>query len=116
MDYAFADICYKILKILVSYGFFVLSVVDSALIVIASKKGIKENIALFPGWINFHYKYGIWKINVIKILLSVIFPYPELALSPRIGILFFYLCHVIVFSVKLFLRAHPEHRNQTGSA
>ena len=48
MDYAFADICYKILKILVSYGFFVLSVVDSALIVIASKKEIKENIALFP--------------------------------------------------------------------
>jgi len=104
MDFVSANSSYEIMKLAIQYGFLFLSIVDSILVVIASRLKIAENIAGFPGWLKLHYKYGIWKVNVIKLLISIILPYPELALSPRIGLLFFYFIHVFIFSYRLFLK------------
>lgn len=97
---------HDIIRLVIVYGFLLLSIVDSILILIASRRGIKENIAGFPNWIGIHHKYGIWKVNFIKIVLSIIFPYPEISLNPRLGILFLYLFHVIIFSYRLFFRKY----------
>ena len=103
MPLASIDSSYHIIKLLLIFGFLILSIIDSVLVVIASKRGVEESISGFPGWLKLHYKYGIWKVNSIKIVISIVIPYPELALSPRLGILFFYLLHVIIFSYRLLL-------------
>ena len=97
---------HDIIRLVIVYGFLILSIIDSILILIASKRGIKKNIAGFPNWLGLHYKYGIWKVNFIKIVLSIIFPYPEISLNPRLGILFLYLIHEIVFSYRLIFRRY----------
>ena len=105
-----------IIRLVIVYGFLILSIVDSILVVIASRRGIQKNIAGFPNWLGLHYKYGIWKVNFIKILLSIIFPYPELSLNPRLGILFLYFLHIIVFSYRLFFRKYEKGYNENFNA
>ena len=65
---------YEILRLLVTHGFFLLSIIDSVFVVIASRRGLKDRIGVFPIWLKLHYKYGVWKVNSVKILLSVIIP------------------------------------------
>ena len=101
-----------VLRLLIVYGFLFLSILDSIFIVIASRRGIKKNIAGFPNWLSLHYKYGIWRVNLIKIIMSIIFPYPELSFKPRLGILFLYLIHVAVFAFKLFFKKYEIRQGE----
>jgi hypothetical protein len=105
MDSVLLSSPYDVMRFAIQYGFFFLSIADSILVVIASKLKITDNIAGFPMWLKLHYRYGIWKVNIIKLFISIILPYPELALSPRFGLLFFYFIHVLVFSYRLFSKA-----------
>lgn len=102
MDSTAAYSSYEIMRLLTQYGFIFLSIIDSLLVVISSRYKFKDDMPWFPGWLNFHYKHGIWKVNTIKILISILIPYPELALNPQVGLLFFYLLHVLIFSYKIF--------------
>jgi hypothetical protein len=52
------------------------ALIDSLLVWIAHKKGVTEEIGISPGWLAFHYKYGILRINICKIIVFGFLGFP----------------------------------------
>lgn len=91
----------------VIYGFPILSLIDSALIAMATKKGMKGE-PVFRGWLELHRKYGIWEVSLAKIVVSLILPWPELTPEPRVWLLVLYFMHVGVLFCRLLLKSRHK--------
>ncbi len=90
---------YVIDRYLMIFGWPITTLIDSVLIWIAYKKGVKVDIGIIRNWYALHLKYGILRVNIYKIILVNIFGLAPLFLpnwTRASGLLvFIYLAHII---------------------
>ena len=98
---------FELLQICARYGLLALALIDSMLVAIAAKKGIKQEIAIFRGFLEFHYKYGLWKTTCAKIIVSLLAGYPIVVFG-RPALFLFYSIHVIIFAYRLFFKTRTS--------
>lgn len=97
---------------LIIYGFPSFALIDSLLVWIARRRGIVDEIGLSPGWYAFHYKYGILRVNICKILLFCFLGFPPFYTNggsyggPAYAISFLLSIHVIKSAY--YLIKHPK--------
>ena len=94
---------FELLEICARYGLAGLVLIDSILIVVAEKRAIRHNITIFRGFLEFHRRFGFWKITCAKVLVSVLAGYPTVVFG-RPALFMFYFIHVIVFGYRLFCK------------
>lgn len=97
---------FELLQISARYGLVGLVLIDSVLIVVAEKRAIRYNITIFRGFLEFHCRYGFWKITCTKVIVSVLVGYPAVVFG-RPALFLFYSIHVVVFCYRL-LRELPR--------
>ena len=105
---------FELLQIYSRYGLFVLALIDSMLVFIAAKKGIKQEITIFRGFLEFHHKYGLWKTTCTKIIVSLLLGYP-IVLFARPALFLLYSIHVIIFEYRLFFKTYNSGSLQDGN-
>ena len=104
---------FELLQIYSRYGLLVLVLIDSMLVVITAKKGINQEITIFRGFLEFHHKYGLWKITCAKIIVSLLAGYPIVVFG-RPALFLLYSIHVIIFAYRLVFKTYISGNLQNG--
>ena len=99
---------FELLQICARYGLLALALIDSMLVFITAKRGIKNEITIFTGFLEFHHKYGLWKTTCAKSIVSLLVGYPTVVFG-RAALFLLYCIHVIVFAYRLFFKSNGGH-------
>ena len=87
------------------YGLFVLVLIDSIFVMVATRRGIEQEITIFGGFLGFHRRNGFWKTTCAKVVVSILAGYPTVVFG-RPALFLIYSVHVVVFAYKLFFKKY----------
>lgn len=106
---------HRLSQTIVFYGFIIVPIIDSVFIVIASRNCRNKRLGAFKGWLSFHIKFGVGKVNSLKILLLPLLSIIKLFGNPQFPILIFYVIHVIAFGFDLVFKCNKQSKQGVAS-
>jgi hypothetical protein len=91
------NLFFKNVRSITIYGLIIFSIIESIILIFFSGlKHTPEKIGVINKSIELQYKYGIYKSILPKIIILVLFAYPNVPKYPQFLLLFVYSIHTIV--------------------